>query len=97
MSNLTVAIQFRNRAELLRTIADETVYDEHRRSLRRVAQYYEAMAGSLERGQTLEPKPTKKEELPLLPVRDAVSDAALLSHRTETQKAHCWAAQDKTR
>lgn len=43
------AVHHRNRAELLRTIADETEQDRYRESLRRVAEYYEKMAASLER------------------------------------------------
>jgi hypothetical protein len=43
------AVHYRNRAEILRTIADETEHDGHKRSLRNVAEYYEKIASSLER------------------------------------------------
>jgi GTP cyclohydrolase I len=39
----------RNRAEILRIIAENTPNESHRESLRRVAEYYDAMAASLER------------------------------------------------
>jgi hypothetical protein len=41
------AVRYRNRAELLRTIADDTPHDDYQTALRRVAEYYEKMAASL--------------------------------------------------
>jgi GTP cyclohydrolase I len=43
------AVHYRNRATLLRLIAEEPPRDDHKESLRRVAQYFEEMAVSLER------------------------------------------------
>ena len=43
------AVHYRNRAEMLRTMADETDHADHQRSLRRVAEYYEKLAASLDR------------------------------------------------
>ena len=44
MSNLRRAVDYRNRAELLRSIADDTPLSEHRESLKRVARYYDSLA-----------------------------------------------------
>jgi hypothetical protein len=43
------AVQYRNRAAMLRTIADDIPHDDHKRSLRCIADYYELMATCLER------------------------------------------------
>jgi hypothetical protein len=42
-------VRHRNRAEMLRTIAEETEHDEHRLSLRKIAAYYDKLATALER------------------------------------------------
>jgi len=49
MSDLRRVVDYRNRAEILRTIAEDTPHQDHMESLRRVAAYYDAMADSLER------------------------------------------------
>jgi hypothetical protein len=49
MDNWRQAVHYRNRAELLRTIADETEHADHRKSLQQIAKHYDAMADSLER------------------------------------------------
>jgi len=51
--NWRQAVHYRNRAQLLRAVADETPRMDHKRALLRVAEYYEKMAESLER----KPKP----------------------------------------
>jgi hypothetical protein len=48
MGDWRVAVYYRNRAEILRTIAEVTEHADHQRSLRSVAEYYEKMADSLE-------------------------------------------------
>jgi hypothetical protein len=48
MGDWTAAVHYRNRAEMLRKIADETDDSHHRQSLRRAAEYYEKMAAALE-------------------------------------------------
>jgi hypothetical protein len=48
LGNWQDAVRYRNRAELLRTIADETPHDDQQEALRRVAEYYEKMAASLD-------------------------------------------------
>ena len=49
MSDWRMAVHYRNRAELLRTIAEEIAQSEHSAALRRVAEFYETMADGLER------------------------------------------------
>jgi hypothetical protein len=49
LSDLRSVVGCRNRAEILRIIAENTPNESHRESLRRVAEYYDAMAASLER------------------------------------------------
>jgi len=48
MNEWREAVRYRNGAEMLRTIADETPRMDHRESLRRVARYCEAMAATIE-------------------------------------------------
>jgi hypothetical protein len=48
MGDWRVAVYYRNRAEMLRTIAEVTEHADHQRSLRGVADYYEKLADSLE-------------------------------------------------
>ncbi|HLY05059.1 MAG TPA: hypothetical protein VKR31_04865 [Rhizomicrobium sp.] len=48
MSDWRKAVQFRNRAELLRTIADEVEQEGHREALQRIAEHFDAMAASEE-------------------------------------------------
>jgi hypothetical protein len=49
MSNWRQAVRYRNRAEMLRTIADDVPHDDHKWSLRHMADCYEKMAAFLER------------------------------------------------
>jgi hypothetical protein len=49
MDSWRQAVHYRNRAVLLRLLAEEPPRDDHKASLRRVAQYFEEMAVSLER------------------------------------------------
>lgn len=49
MSDWRKAVSHRNRAHVLRAIADETEHEEHRETLRRVAEDFEKLADSLER------------------------------------------------
>jgi hypothetical protein len=42
-----MAVHYRNRAEILRTIAEETTENEHSKALRKAAEYYDAMADAL--------------------------------------------------
>jgi len=42
------AVHYRNRAELLRSIAKETNHEAHKQALRNVAGYYDALADRLE-------------------------------------------------
>jgi hypothetical protein len=43
------AVHYRNRAEMLRTIAEETDHGHHKAALRHVAEYYDTLAEKLER------------------------------------------------
>jgi hypothetical protein len=52
------AVHYRNRAEMLRTIADETPREDHKRSLRRIAEYYEKLAAASEREAAKKASPT---------------------------------------
>jgi hypothetical protein len=56
MSDWRQAVHCRNRAEMLRTIADEIEHDGHKRSLRQIAEHYETIATSLEREAKSEPQ-----------------------------------------
>ena len=49
MSNWRAAVHYRNRAGMLLLIAEEIPRDDHKESLKRVAEYFEEMAASLER------------------------------------------------
>lgn len=49
MSDWRKAVSHRNRAHVLRAIADETEQEEHSETLRRVAEHFEKLADSLER------------------------------------------------
>jgi hypothetical protein len=49
MRDWRTAIYYRNRAEILRTIADVTEHADHQRSLRCVADHYDTMAAAIER------------------------------------------------
>lgn len=49
VSDWRMAVHYRNRAELLRTIAQEITHTEHGKALSKVAEYYESVADSLER------------------------------------------------
>lgn len=49
MSDWRMAVHYRNRAELLRTIAEEIAHREHSTALIKVAEFYDAMADSVER------------------------------------------------
>lgn len=49
MSDWRMAVHYRNRAELLRTIADEITHVDYCKTLRKVAEVYDLMADSLER------------------------------------------------
>jgi len=44
-----MAVHYRNRAELLRTIAEETTQKEHSQALRKVAEFYDGLADAVER------------------------------------------------
>lgn len=49
MDRRRTVVDYRNRAELLRTAAAEMPHAYHKESLRRAAEYYEAQADLLER------------------------------------------------
>lgn len=49
MTDWQMAVHCRNRAELLRTIAEEITHSEHSKALRKVAEFCDSMADSLER------------------------------------------------
>jgi hypothetical protein len=49
MSDWRTAVHYRNRAEILRTIADEIEHDDHKLSLRKVAIHLDKLADTLER------------------------------------------------
>jgi hypothetical protein len=61
MSDWQGAVHCRNRAQVLRMIADETDNDDHQQSLRRVAVYYETLAAALDiEGKTRTPAPANE-------------------------------------
>jgi len=55
MGDWRKAVSFRNRAEELRTMADDLKSDEHRRVLNRIADDYDQLAGKIEAAVTVLP------------------------------------------
>jgi hypothetical protein len=49
MCDWRMAVHYRNRSRLLRTIADEPEHDHDKAALRNVADYYDTVAEAIER------------------------------------------------